>query len=136
MSVTPIAAAGLSDADIAAAQERYPNGETVTVVKPGVVVDPFSQQSSDSWATATSADYPWCAVATDAGIESLLVGRDLTQVALAVYMPYTGVDVASNYRATVRGITYDVYGEPAVWVSPFDADAPSGTVLALKVSEG
>ena len=125
-----------TDAEKALAQEAFPNGETVTIIKPGTKTDPFSGETVDDWANPVEVDYPYCAVGMGPGSEAWLVGRDLTQVALTVYLPYAAVDALSTDRARVRGAEYGVYGDAFLWRSPFDPDGPGGVELALKAGEG
>lgn len=125
-----------TELEIAEAQERFPNGETVTVLKPGTKTDPFSGLEVPDPANPVGVDYPFCAVGMGPSDESWLVGRDLTKVALTIYMPYEVVDVASTDSARVRGSVFSVYGDAFSWRSPFTPEAPSGTELVLSALEG
>jgi len=125
-----------SDDEKAMAQAAFPNGETLTVLKAGTKTDPFSGEQVPDPANPVELDYPFCAVGMGPGGETWLAGRDMTQVALTVYMPYESVDALSTDRARVRGVEYEVYGDPFTWRSPFDAAGPGGIELALRVVQG
>jgi hypothetical protein len=130
MATTP------TETDIQAAAERFPAGETVTILTPGTKTDPFSGKEVPDPAHPVEVDFPFCAVGMGPSDESWLVGRDLTKVALVVYMPYHNAGITSEDRARVRGVEYEVYGEPFDWQSPFDPEAPGGVEVALRITEG
>lgn len=100
----------------------FPYGETVMVVRAGLVDDGYGNQVRD-WATATSTPYEGCAVAQGTrGGESLTGDRNVIVSDLIVFMP-SGADVASTDRLEVRGRAYEVVGEPFDWVNPWSGAA-------------
>jgi hypothetical protein len=112
----------------------FPNGETVKIIRAGVKTDPFSGEETEDWDNPTITPYDFCAVSHGPSSEDWLVGRNPVDIALTVFMPYAA-DVTVKDRAEVRGVVYDVYGDPFKWSSPFTADQP-GTELALKARLG
>ena len=65
-------------------------------------------------------------------VESFGPGRDVVVTSPRVFIPSeVSVVVAARDRVTVRGLVYQVQGDPAVPVNPFTGWAP-GTVLNLE----
>ncbi len=111
-------------------------GETVTVTHPAATAtdeygDPIPGQSA-------TVQVPGCAVAPrmqlQASTESGERGRQGVIVGLTVYTP-PGVDIRSSDKLTVRGVDYDVEGEPGVWVNAFTG-VPRGVEVALRRAVG
>lgn len=97
----------------------FPYGETVTVVRAGLVDDGYGNEVPD-WANGTSTPYEGCAVAQGSRGSEVLTDRNAVLSDLVVFMP-SGADVLPTDRLSVRGRTYEVVGEPFDWVSPFTA---------------
>ena len=102
----------------------FPYGETVAVVRAGLVDDGYGNQVRD-WSMSTSTPYGGCAVAQGTrgsqgvqGSEDLTGDRNVIVSDLVVFMP-TGADVTATDRLEVRARTYEVVGEPFDWASPF-----------------
>lgn len=112
----------------------FPYGETVQVLTAGTVTDPYSGQSSPSWATSTSASVSGVAVEPRPSAEPVQDARNSVTSGFTLYMPAGTVITAAN-RVVVRGGTYDVLGEPASWVNPFTGWAP-GLVVQVGRTEG
>ncbi|MEU7843947.1 hypothetical protein AB0B39_23640 [Micromonospora sp. NPDC049114] len=114
----------------------FPAGETVTVVRAGLIGDDYGNEARD-WATAATTPYDGCAVAQGAkggGTETLTGDRNAVVSDLMVFMP-SGADVTAADRLEVRGRSYEVTGEPFDWVNPFTATA-FGTVVYCNRVEG
>lgn len=71
----------------------------------------------------------------DPGLSSEIVGgQDTVTTQPTLYMP-PGSVAGHVDTVTVRGVTYDVDGEPTVWRSPFTGWTP-GVVVKLKSVTG
>lgn len=114
----------------------FPAGETVTVVTAGVVADPYSGESVESWADAdvSSVEVAGVGVEPRPSGEPVQDARNAVTSGFTLYMP-ADVTVAARNRVAVRGVVYSVLGEPAVWRSPFTGWAP-GVVVQVERTEG
>lgn len=93
----------------------FPHGETITVIRPGTPTqDPYG---NDVPGTPTETDVPGCAVAPRSSSEDLQA-RDQVIIGLSVWLP-TGTDVQATDQMRVRGVLYDIDGEPGSYSSPF-----------------
>lgn len=117
-----------------AGSERLPLGESVYLLLPGRVVDPFSGEEVDDWSSPVESELTNCAVAASASSDDWMANRNPLDVALIVYVPYVA-EVPSFARMRVRGTVFDVYGEAHVWRSPYQDVVPV-TQVALRVREG
>lgn len=113
----------------------FPYGETVQVLTAGTVMDPYSGDPSPSWnAVPTSVDVAGVGVEPRPSGEPLQDARNQVTSGFTLYFPPTATLTPQN-RVIVRGATYDVLGEPSVWVSPFTGWTP-GVVVQVERSEG
>lgn len=112
----------------------FPYGEEVQVIRAGMYLDPYSQEEATDWQNPTETTYSNVAVGHGPSSESYLVSRNPLEIALTVYMPYDA-DVTAADKMRVRGITYDVAGQPFAWQSPFSG-TQMGKVVDLKVVQG
>lgn len=112
----------------------FPYGETVQVLTAGTATDPYSGKPSPDWTSLTSVDVPGVAVEPRPSGGPLQDARNQVTSGLTLYMP-AGTGITAQNRVTVRGVTYDVLGEPAVWRSPFTGWEP-GIVVQVERSEG
>jgi hypothetical protein len=113
---------------------NFPYGETVQVLTAGTTTDPYSGQSASDWTSPTSVDVPGVAVEPRPSGEPLQDARNQVVSGFTLYMPAGAIITAAN-RVVVRGATYNVLGEPAVWHSPFTGWEP-GIVVQVERSEG
>lgn len=67
--------------------------------------------------------------------EPVEVGREQVVTTPKLYFPRAFPDLMPSDRVRVRGVTYSIEGEPAVWIDPFGSDN-GGTVVELKRAEG
>lgn len=106
--------------------------ETVIRQRPTATVDRYGDSVVD-WTTPTEATYTTRAVEPVSSSED----NDGRQAVITGYRIYLdpGVDFQAGDRAVLRGVTYDVDGEPADWRSPWGTDV-GGVVVALKQTEG
>jgi hypothetical protein len=109
-------------------------GETVQVLTAGTTTDPYSNESAADWSTPTSLDVPGVGVEPRPSGEPLQDARNQVTSGFTLYMP-PGSAITAQNRVVVRGVTYDVLGEPAVWRSPFTGWEP-GIVVQVERSEG
>lgn len=110
-------------------------GETVTRLRGAPVVDPYSGEANGvDWSDPSSLAIPGCAFNPGQSAEPDQVGRNAIITQPEVYTP-PGADVTAGDRLVVRGLTYEVEGDPADWRSPYTGWTP-GLVVALKRVEG
>jgi hypothetical protein len=103
----------------------FPHGETVTVIRPGASTeDPYGNEVPG---TPTETDVPGCAIAPRSSSEDLQA-RDQVIVGLNVWMP-SGTVVNATDQMRVRGVLYEIDGEPGAFSTPF-----TGTVGPVQVS--
>lgn len=98
----------------------FPYGETVAVVRAGLVDDGYGNQVP-GWPAATSTPYEGCAVAQGARDRATEIpggDRNVVISDLVVFMP-SGADVTATDRLEIRARVYEVVGEPFDWRSPF-----------------
>ena len=108
-------------------------GETVVIVRAGAPtgVDRYNNPVPGA---DVRTDVLHCAVAPATSTEPLEVGRAAVITGQAVYMP-PGVDVRPSDRVEIRGVAWQVDGDPAVWVDPFNGRA-KGVVVLVKRKDG
>jgi len=82
----------------------------------------------------TRLDIDGCAVAPRGQGENRTEGRQAVTSGWTVYAP-TGADVLATDQVEVRGVVYEVDGEPADWRSPFSGRRP-GLVFDVVRVEG
>lgn len=113
----------------------FPHGETVTRLRATPIIDPYSEETTGlDWGNATSLEVPGCGFNPGQSSEPVQDARNSVTTQPEVYAP-EGVDILAGDRLVVRGLTFDVDGDPATWVSPFTGWAP-GLVVALKRTAG
>lgn len=103
-------------------------GETVVILRAGLVEDPYSGELSPDWSNPTETP-----VLTVAPPEPRPSGEPLQEARNAVVSGWTlyvpdDTDATSQDRVRVRGIVYGIEGEPASW--------PLGKVLQATVTTG
>lgn len=113
----------------------FPHGETVTLVRP-----PGRDQYGDPLpGTGTETDYHSCAVwprdGNAAGGNENTDFRNTVIIGLMVLVP-PGADVEPTDRMRVRGVLYEVDGEPGVWGPSPLTGTEAGVQVALKRVEG
>lgn len=104
------------------------SGETVSVLRGNPATDRYNNTVID-WSSPASVDVAGCAVAPRASSEEN-AGRTAVIVGLSLYAP-AGTDILPTDRVVVRGVTYEVDGEPGEWVNPLTGARP-GIEVALK----
>lgn len=109
-------------------------GETVEVVTAGAIADLYSGDTAVDWDAATSVTVEGVGVEPRPSGEPAQDARNAVTSGFTLYFP-AGAAVTSADRVTVRGETYDVLGEPAVWRNPFTGWAP-GVVVQCERTEG
>ena len=107
-------------------------GETVTVLTGVASVDRYGNAILD-WSTPTERQVAGCAVAPRSSSEDR-DGRAGVIVGLSLYLP-AGCRLTAQERVRVRGVDYEVDGEPGDWRDPFDGVA-AGVEVALRVVHG
>lgn len=104
-------------------------GETVTRLRAGTAVDPYSAEASEDWGSATEEDITTLAPAEPRpSNEPVQDARNAITSGFTLYLPLDA-DVTARDRMRVRGVVYDVLGEPAVW-------ARAGMVIQVGRTEG
>lgn len=111
----------------------FTHGETVTLL-------PRVEGAVDRYGAVT---YTWpgpgvavspCGFDPGTSVESAVPYRTTVNTQPTVYMP-AGTSVKATDRVIVRGVTFDVDGDPGVYVNPFTGWAP-GVEVKLTRSEG
>lgn len=93
-------------------------GETITVITAGTTADPYSgENTAEDWTTATEVDVHNVAVEPRPSSEPVLDARNAVTDGFTLYVP-TGTPITAKNRVRVRGVVYDVFGDPADWRSP------------------
>lgn len=106
-------------------------GESIVVLAGRI----FNQRGEPVAETAADRTITGCAVAPRFSDQTHDVrGRHGVLVGLTVYAP-AGTRVAENARVMCRGDVYEVDGEPAVWVNPYEA-AERGVEILLRRGKG
>lgn len=109
-------------------------GETVDILTPSTVTDPYSAASVADWSSWTETAVPGCVVWPRDSTEPTEVGRTAVITGLTVSFP-AGTSVTSSSRVRVRGTVWDVEGKPFAWRNPFSGHEP-GVVANLTQVEG
>lgn len=112
----------------------FPFGETVSVVTAGEATDPYSGEPVADWDSATFADVTGVAVEPRPSQEPAQDARNAVISGFTLYFP-AGAAIDAGNRVIVRGRTYSVLGEPAVWRNPFTGWEP-GMVVQVERTEG
>jgi hypothetical protein len=84
--------------------------------------------------TESSTAITGAAFAPGGSVEPVEVGRAAVITSPALYFRST-VDLLATDRVIVRGTTYTVEGDPAVWVSPYTGET-RGVSVSLKAVTG
>ena len=110
----------------------FPYGQTVTRLRRGTVVDPYSGQPTlADWDAADEVEIPGCAVAPVSATEAPTVDRDKLTTLRTLYGPF-GVDIKAEDRIrTADGDLWNVIGDPEPWQHPMTGWEP-GTVTHLE----
>lgn len=111
---------------------RHPRGETVSIL-------PYIPGARDAHGNATAGfgvpvPYDGCAVAPINSTEPNEPGRNAVITGYTVYGP-TGMVITPRDHAVIRGIEYQIDGEPGVWKNPYTGESP-GNQFAVKRIEG
>lgn len=110
----------------------FPHGQTVTRLRRGVIVDPYSQREQlGDWSEPDELSIPGCAVAPVSSAEAPTVDRDKLTTLRTLYAPF-GADIQAEDRIrTTDGAVWNVIGHPESWHHPMSGWKP-GTVAALE----
>jgi hypothetical protein len=109
----------------------FPYGETVTVVTPATDPDDYSLDPGNP---ESEVDIPGCGVEPRPSDEPTQDARNAVTSGFTLYLP-PGTEITPQQRVQVRGGTYAVLGEPAVWRSPFTGWEP-GVVVQVERTTG
>lgn len=116
--------------------------EAVTVLSPGTVTDPYSDDtvttwdlpSGASWTTEPGERDELCAVAPGGSTEPIQVARDAIDSDFDLIFDHDpGITHAD--RVVVRGLECEVDGHPFAYRSPFTGWEP-GTLVRVTIREG
>lgn len=90
-------------------------GETVLVLTGTPVVDPYSGETTGtSWATPTQVSVDNVLCEPRPSSEPVADARNAVTSGFTLYMP-AGTAITPANRVRVRGLDYDVLGEPSDW---------------------
>lgn len=109
----------------------FAHGETVTVITEATDADPYS---GDAGTAGSEVDVPGVGVEPRPSDEPTQDARNAVVSGFTLYLP-PGTEIGPQNRVQVRGGTYSVLGEPAVWRSPFTGWEP-GVVVQCERTEG
>lgn len=113
-----------------------PNGETVTIVRPGPPTR--DAYGNDVPGAPTETDVPGCGLAprdsTGAGSNEIVQARDTVITGLILYAPW-GTDLRATDKIRVGGVLYEVDGQPGSFRSPFTGST-GPVVAALQIVTG
>jgi len=110
-----------------------PYGETVTILeRVQTGVDRYGKPVYE-W-PEPGVEVAGCAVAPRMSEEPAEVNRNRVITGLTVYLP-PGTQITPHDRLVVRGVTYEVVGEPGDWRSPYSGVA-RGIEVAIQRIEG
>ena len=114
---------------------RHSHGETIQRIRAVPILDPYSGEVTGStWVGAPEIDIEFVAVEPRPSSEPLNDARNAVTSGYTLYLP-AGSDVTSADRVRVRGVAYEVEGDPADWSNPFTGDNP-GTVIQAFTKAG
>ena len=106
-------------------------GETVVIVTTGTDADPYS---GDVATTGSEVTVDGVAVEPRPSSEPQQDARNAVTSGYTLYFP-AGTVIGPENAVQVRGGTFNVLGEPAVWRSPFTGWEP-GVVVQCERTEG
>ena len=101
-------------------------GETVTIISRTVTGQ--DADGNDVYGTTTT-DVPHSIFAPEGSVERVQ-GQDIVTTSPKVYLPDGAPVPKATDKVQVRGLLYDIDGEPQVFINPFTGDQP-GPVLNL-----
>ena len=112
----------------------FPYGETVTIQTAATIHDPYSDTDVPSWdVPPTETTVTGVAVEPRPSTEQLEAGRNATVDGYTLYFP-SGTAINAQNRVVVRGGTFDVLGDAAVWASPFTGWSPGVVVQVTRTA--
>jgi hypothetical protein len=105
-------------------------GETVTRLRATAVEDPYADEdTAEDWSTpAETALTTLVPAEPRPSQEPVQDARNAITSGFTLYLPQ-GSDVTAHDRMRVRGVVYDVLGEPSVW-------SGAGMVVQVGRTEG
>jgi hypothetical protein len=113
---------------------RVKHGETVTVLRAGTKVDPFSgEEIAEDWATPNRTDVEGCVVVPRTTSEPLEAGRAPVIVGYTVHMPW-GTEITARDRVELYGEVWQVDGYPFPWKNAFTGTEHGVEVQLKKVT--
>lgn len=114
-------------------------GDTATRLRRQLWDDPYSGEPTlrpwdDGGHEPDALEIPGFAFNPGGSNEVAADGRTIITTSPTAYGPI-GADVKAGDRLVVRGVTYNVDGNPAEWVNPFTGWA-AGVAVPLELVEG
>jgi hypothetical protein len=111
----------------------FPFGETITILRAPYALDEYSGEVTGlNWMLATRITITGCGIAPASSSEPLRDSRSEVDSAVDVYVP-VGSNIRAQDRLIIRGETWSVEGDPAVWSHPMTGWSPGIVVRAKKV---
>lgn len=109
----------------------FDHGETITRIRPVPVLDPYSGEVTGStWTNAPEFPIEGVAVEPRPSSETPEVDRNSVTSGYTLYLP-PDTDITSADRVRVRGVEYEVEGDPGDWHNPFTGDNPGIVIQAF-----
>lgn len=107
-------------------------GESITRQRAGSTTSRYSDTVAD-WSDPDETTITGCSF-SPSGTSEDHDGRDAVIQGPTLYTP-PGADIEAADRVVVRGVTYEVEGEPADWRDPYST-RPVGLAVPLRVVTG
>jgi hypothetical protein len=109
-------------------------GETVTRIRRGeqTGTDPYGEPV---YGPATETPVPGAAFDPGGSVEPVEPGRTAVVTMPRLLFRDSIPDIVADDQVRVRGLAYDVVGDPALWVSPYTG-REAGLVVELKRTGG
>lgn len=113
----------------------FAHGETGVRLRPFATLDPYSEEEIvEDWEAAYELSIPGLAFNPGSSNEPTEVGRNSVVTQPEVYA-HVGDDILAGDRLRIRGLVFQVDGDPQEWRSPFTG-WEAGLVVKLKRVEG
>lgn len=113
----------------------FTRGETITRIRAGVVLDPYSNEETGlDWDAVIETDIANVALEPRPSSEPVQDARNAVTSGFTLYA-WRAVDLTPADKVRMRGVVYDIDGEPADWRNPYSGRLV-GTIIQTKAVDG